>query len=335
MKLLKKRKEFGILLIIIVLAVVITIINPSFLKISNVFDFLRSNAVYGIMAFGMLLVLLTGGIDLSVSSTIALCAVLQGSFLIKHPETNILLVVLLVIVAGALVGLINGVLITKIKIPPIVATLGVQTITNAAVLFVTKGTWISNLPQWYKDFGNFTLFTVSSGNTVTGIYTQVILLIVVALLTWFILNNMLIGRGVYAVGGNVQSAQRVGYNVDLILIFVYIYSGIMAGLASVSAVSIVGSVDPNTFTGYEMDVIAITVLGGASLAGGIGTVFGTVLGIILMAVIKNGLLLVHISSYWQNSIMGAIILFTIAIDAINQARERDRAIKVDVKEEGE
>ena len=237
--------------------------------------------------------------------------------------------------AGALVGLINGVLITKIKIPPIVATLGVQTITNAAVLFVTKGTWISNLPQWYKDFGNFTLFTVSSGNTVTGIYTQVILLIVVALLTWFILNNMLIGRGVYAVGGNVQSAQRVGYNVDLILIFVYIYSGIMAGLASVSAVSIVGSVDPNTFTGYEMDVIAITVLGGASLAGGIGTVFGTVLGIILMAVIKNGLLLVHISSYWQNSIMGAIILFTIAIDAINQARERDRAIKVDVKEEGE
>ena len=187
MKLLKKRKEFGILLIIIVLAVVITIINPSFLKISNVFDFLRSNAVYGIMAFGMLLVLLTGGIDLSVSSTIALCAVLQGSFLIKHPETNILLVVLLVIVAGALVGLINGVLITKIKIPPIVATLGVQTITNAAVLFVTKGTWISNLPQWYKDFGNFTLFTVSSGNTVTGIYTQVILLIVVALLTWFIL----------------------------------------------------------------------------------------------------------------------------------------------------
>lgn len=332
MKLLKSRKEFGILLIILILSVVISVINPSFLKISNIYDFIRSNAVYGIMAFGMLLVLITGGIDLSVSSTIALCAVLQGSILVRYPDINIFLVFIMVIAAGAFVGLINGFLITKIKIPPIVATLGVQTITNAAVLFVTKGAWISNLPAWYKEFGNFTLLTVPSGNTVTGIYTQVIMLAVVGLITWYILNNMLIGRGVYAVGGNVQSAQRVGYNVDRILIFVYIYSGILAGLASVAAVSIVGSVDPNTFTGYEMDVIAITVLGGASLAGGIGTVFGTTLGIILMAVIKNGLLLVHISSYWQNAIMGAIILITIAIDAVNQARERDRAIKVDVKE---
>lgn len=332
MKLLKKRKEFGILLIILILAVVISIVNPAFLRISNIYDFLRSNAVYGIMAFGMLLVLITGGIDLSVSSTISLCAVLQGSFLVKHPTTNVFVIFIMVIVVGGLVGLVNGLLITKIKIPPIVATLGVQTITNASVLFVTKGTWISNLPEWYKSFGNFTLFTMPSGNSVTGIYTQVLMLIAVAVLTWFILNKMLIGRGVYAVGGNMQSAQRVGYNVDRILIFVYIFSGITAGLASVAAVSIVGSVDPNTFLEYEMDVIAITVLGGASLAGGIGTVFGTVLGIILMAVIKNGLLLVHISSYWQNAIMGAIILVTIAIDALNQARERDRAIKVDVKE---
>ncbi len=332
MKFLKTRKEFGILLIIIVLAILISIINPAFLRASNIFDFLRSNAVYGIMAFGMLLVLITGGIDLSVSSTIVLGAVLQGNYLVAHPDTNIFVIFLMVIVAGGLIGLINGLLITKIKIPPIVATLGVQTITNAGVLLYTKGAWISNLPEWYKNFGAFTILKIPSGNTYTGIYTQVILMILVGAITWFILNNMLIGRGIYAVGGNAQSAQRVGYNVDRITIFVYIMSGVFAGLASIASVSIVGSVDPNTFTGYEMDVIAIAVLGGASLAGGIGTVFGTSLGIILMAVIKNGLILVHISGYWQNAIMGAIILLTIAIDQINRNRERDHAIKVDVAE---
>lgn len=332
MKLLKVRKEFGILLIIIVLAVLITIVNPAFLRASNIFDFLRSNAVYGIMAFGMLLVLITGGIDLSVSSTIVLGAVLQGNYLAAHPDTNIFVIFAIVIAAGALIGLVNGVLITKIKIPPIVATLGVQTITNAAVLLYTKGAWISNLPEWYKSFGGFALLKIPSGNTYTGIYTQVIMLVIIGAITWFILNNMLIGRGIYAVGGNTQSARRVGYNVDLITIFVYIISGIYAGVASVASVSIVGSVDPNTFTGYEMDVIAITVLGGASLAGGVGTVFGTALGIILMAVIKNGLILVHISGYWQNAIMGAIILATIAIDQIKQNRERDHAVKVDVAE---
>lgn len=320
------------MLIIIVLAVLISIINPAFLRAANIFDFLRSNAVYGIMAFGMLLVLITGGIDLSVSSTIVLGAVLQGNYLAAHPDTNVFVIFAIVIAAGALVGLVNGLLITKLRIPPIVATLGVQTITNAAVLFYTKGAWISNLPQWFKDFGGFTLFRIPSGNTYTGIYTQVIMLIVVGFVTWFILNNMLIGRGIYAVGGNAQSAQRVGYNVDRIIVFVYIISGIFAGVASVASVSIVGSVDPNTFTGYEMDVIAIAVLGGASLSGGIGTVFGTALGIILMAVIKNGLILVHVSGYWQNAIMGAIILVTIAIDQIKQNRERDRAIKVDVEE---
>jgi ribose/xylose/arabinose/galactoside ABC-type transport system permease subunit len=331
-KLLKQRKEFGILFIILALVIIITIINPAFLKPANLFDMIRSNAVYGVMAFGMLLILITGGIDLTCSSTIVLCAVLQGSYLKSHPDTNVVVIFLMVIVAGAIVGLVNGLLITKLKIPPIVATLGIQTITNAAVLYVTKGAWISDLPQWWKDFGAFTIPKIPSGNTYTGIYTQVLLLIAVGIITWLILRYTLVGRGLYAVGGNAQSAERVGYKVDLITIFAYIYCGITAGLASIVSVSIVGSVDPNTFTGYEMDVIAITVLGGASLSGGVGTVFGTTLGIILMSVIKNGLILVHISGYWQDAIMGAIILVTIIIDQIRQNREADKAVKVDVEE---
>lgn len=328
--LFRQKKEFVILAIAILLAIIITIVNPSFLGASNILDMFRSNAVFGIMAFGMLPVLLTAGIDLSVSSTIVLCAVLQGRWLVAHPDTNVFVIFAMVIVAGAIVGLVNGILITKIQIPPIVATLGVQTITLGGVLLFTKGMWISNLPEWYKTFGSFALF--KNEETGAGIYTQILLLIAVALVTWFILKNLTIGRGIYAVGGNRQSALRVGYNADRIIIFVYIYSGILAGLASIASVSIVNSVDPNTFNSYEMDVIAITVMGGASLAGGIGSVMGTCFGIILMGLIKNGLILMHISGYWQKAIMGAIIIGTIAIDAISRTRAEDKAVKVDVEE---
>ena len=330
---LKQKSEFAILLIIIVLCIVITIVNPAFLRVDNIFNFLRSNSVYGIMAFGMLPVLITGGIDLSVASTICLCAVLQGYYLqASAPGYSVIVVFLICIGAGAAVGVINGLLITKLKIPPIVATLGTQTITLASVLFISKGKWMSDLSTHYKAFGDFKIFNIPTETVPTGIYTQILLLIAVGIVTWFILKNTLIGRGIYAVGGNLQSAQRVGYKVDRILIFTYVFSGIMAGLSSIGSVSIMNSVDPNGFKGYEMTVIAIVVIGGASLSGGIGTVLGTSLGIILMAVIKNGLIMMHVSGYWQQAIMGGIILFTIALDAISQARERDRAIKVDVEE---
>lgn len=332
LKQLRQSKEFVILLIIIILAVLISEVNPAFLQPNNIFDMLRSNSVYGIMALGMLPVLITAGIDLSVSSTIVLGAVLSGKFIQAHPGSNIFVVFLIVIAAGAIVGLCNGLLITKLKIPPIVATLGVQTITLAGVLLYTQGQWISDLPEWIKTFGNFKLFSIKTATSSTGLYTQILMLIAIAVLTWFILNKTLIGRGIYAVGGNTESARRVGYNVDKILIFTYIYSGILSGIASIASVSVVGSVDPNAFTGYEMDVIAIVVLGGASLAGGIGSIFGTVLGIILWAVIKNGLILVHISGYWQKAITGIVIVATIAIDAISSKREEDKALKVDVEE---
>ncbi|MBQ7682786.1 MAG: ABC transporter permease [Oscillibacter sp.] len=320
----RKKKEFGILAIIVVLAVAITIANPSFLTLNNIFDFLRSNAVYGIMAFGMLPVIITAGIDLSVSSTIALCAVIAGKFMLAFPGSNIVVVLLLCMAVGALVGAANGLLVTKLKIPPIVATLGMQTVTLAGVLLYTSGIWISGLPEWFISFG---------GLKVGGVYSQTFLMVLAGAITWYLLKNMLIGRGIYAVGGNLQSAQRVGYNTDRILIFVYVFCGMMTGLASVAHISIVGQVDPNTYLNYEMDVIAIVVLGGASLAGGFGTVLGTSLGIVLMAIIKNGLVLVRVSSYWQKVIMGAIILATIAFDAITRRIEEERAVKVDVEED--
>lgn len=332
MKKIGKKKEIGIILMIILLSVIVMLINPNFLTLNNIFDFLRSNSVIGIMAFGMLPVLISGGIDLSVSSTIALCAVVIGKFMIACPDSNPFFVAVISMAVGALTGLINGLIIIKFKIPPIVATLGMQTVILAAVLLYTNGIWISGLPQWFIDFGKFHLGSFQSTGKTVGIAMQVLLLILAGIFTWLVLKFTLIGRGIYAVGGNVQSAVRVGYNVDRITVFIYIFSGLMTGLAAVTHISIVGQVDPNTYIGYEMDVISIVVLGGASVMGGFGTVFGTVLGIILMAIIKNGLVLAKVPTYWQKVVMGLIILITVSIDVINRKREQAKLIRVDLED---
>lgn len=329
---LTKSKEISILAIIVVLAVCITIVNPNFLTVSNFFDIMRSNSVYGIMALGMLPVLVSGGIDLSVSSTITLCAVVMGKFLQANPGSNMVVTVLLCMAVGALAGLVNGLLVTKFHIPPIVATLGTQTIVMAAVLFYTNGIWISGMPDWFLSFGDIQFGAIPSGGKTVGMPVQILFLALVGAATWLILKYTLTGRGIYAIGGNVQSATRVGYNVPGITAFVYIYSGVLAGLAAVTDILIVKQIDPNTFSGCELDVIAIAVLGGASVMGGTGTVFGTFLGIILMAVIKNGLVLVRVSSYWQKVVMGIIILVTISVDVINRRIEKSRLVHVDVEE---
>ncbi len=328
-----KRKEFGIILIILVLSIGLTFMSNAFLTIDNILDFLRSNSVIGIMALGMLPVLISGGIDLSVSSTIALSAVVIGNFMLKFPGSNPVLVILVAMLSGAVVGLLNGLIITKFKIPPIVATLGTMTIILGAVLLYTGGMWISGLPAWWSSFGNFRLgsFATAAGGT-TGVSTQVILFVIGCVITSFILKYSLVGRGIYAVGGSESSAIRVGYNVNRITVFIYVFCGMMTGLAAAAHISIVGQVDPNTYTGYELDVISTVVLGGASTMGGVGTVFGTVLGVVLMAILKNGLILAKVPTYWQKVVMGLVILFAVSIDVINRKREQAKLVRVDVEE---
>ncbi len=328
-----KRKEFGIILIILVLSAILTVMSSAFLKLDNILDFLRSNAVIGIMALGMLPVLISGGIDLSVSSTIAFAAVIIGKFMLAFPNSNPLIVIIVAMVAGGLVGLVNGLIITRFKIPPIVATLGMQTIMLGCVLLYTGGMWISGLPGWWSRFGTFKLgsFPTDIGGT-TGVSTQVIIFVFACLITSFILKYTLIGRGIYAVGGSESSAIRVGYNVNKIIVFIYVFSGLMTGLAAATHVSIVGQVDPNTYTGYELDVISTVVLGGASTLGGVGTVFGTILGVVLMAIVKNGLILAKVPTYWQKVAMGLVILIAVSVDIINRKREQAKLVRVDVEE---
>ncbi len=332
MKKIIRNKEFGIFLIVILISIVIAIMSSAFLRLDNLLDVLKGNVVLGIMALGMLPVLISGGIDLSVSSTIALSAVLIGKILVST-GSNLVVIMLAAIGAGAFIGIFNGVIIAKLKIPPIVTTLGVQSIVLGGILFYTNGDWITNLPQWFKDFGQYTVGRFPDGNGGTiGIPIQIFFLAAAGLITWFILKYTLMGRGIFAIGGSKASALRVGYNIDRIQIFIYAFCGVMAGLAGVMHTSIVAQVDPNTFGGMELNVIVAVVIGGASTMGGTGTVLGTFLGVILMAILENGLVLAKIPTFWQKIVMGLIIVIAVSFDVVNRKREQNKLVRVDIEE---
>ncbi|MCY6484669.1 ABC transporter permease [Clostridium aestuarii] len=327
-----KSKEMGILLIILVLSLIITINNPTFLRIDNILDVLKGNAVLGIMAMGMLVVILTGGIDVSVSASIAAVTVIVGNIM-GNFGGNIFLVFLISGIIGIAFGTVNGVLIAKLKLAPIVVTLGTMSIINGVVLYCTNGAWINNLPKNFIEFGKKTFFSLPDGQGGSvGIPVQILFFIGAALLTWYILKYTLIGRGIYAVGGDRVSAERIGYKPDLITIFLYGYMGLMVGIAATVHTSIMKQVDPNAFMGFELQVVAAVVLGGANVLGGEGTVLGTILGVILLAIMNNGLVLMHISVFWQKIIIGLIIIASVSFDVIQRKRKEKNRTIVDIEE---
>ncbi|MCE5256143.1 MAG: ABC transporter permease [Spirochaetaceae bacterium] len=329
---LKQSRELGILLILVVVSIVITLVAPAFFSIENLFDILKSNVVLAIMAIGMLPVILTGGIDVSVSSMVAAVTIIVGKFLM-NVSGNIFLAFLVGCLSGTIMGLINGLLVAKLKIPPIVATLGTMSIILGVSLYYTNGNWITGLPKNFIDFGRITIGSFyRQGEEMIGFPIQLLFLILVAVLTWFILRHTLVGRGIYAVGGNRVSAERVGYNVDRITIFLYAYEGFIVGLAGVVHTSIMRQVDPNAFNGFEMQVISAVVLGGASSLGGYGSVSGTLVGVALFSVINNGLILMHIPTFWQKIVVGIVLIASIGFDVTQKRYRESHNTKVDIEE---
>lgn len=330
-----KSKEISVILMILVVSTIITIVNPVFLRIDNIIDIFRSNTVIGIMACGMLLVLLTGGIDISIAAIIAASSCILGTLLIELTN-SILFALFIGLMSGAIMGLINGLLISGVKIPPIVCTLGMLNIINGVVKFTTNGTWITNIPQKFIDFGQFYLFEtrVEGINSKIGIPVQVLIMVVVALITWLILKHTMLGRSIYAFGGSESAAQRIGYNTKLTQIFVYTYMGAVSGIAAFVHTSIFRQVDPNTFAGYEIQVIAAAVIGGTAISGGYGSVLGAVLGVAFMSILNNGLILMRIPTFWHQIVTGMIIIIAVSIDAINRNRIEKNKVIVDVDESG-
>jgi ribose/xylose/arabinose/galactoside ABC-type transport system permease subunit len=331
-----RHKESTVATIVVLLVIGLSLLNSTFLTFDNWSSFLKSNSVLGIAALGTLLVILTGNIDISSSGQIALVTVVIAKFMLAFGG-NPFIVFIVGLGTGLLMGTANGLLVAKLKIPSIIATLATNTIINGALRWYTNGAWISGLPEEFTDLGDVMLFASSSGQngSAGGIPIQLLFLVIAAVITFIVLLYTMFGRGIYAMGGNAESSQRAGFNNDKLTIMSFAYAGLMYGLAGVVYTTIMKTVDSNAFFGFEMNVIGAVVLGGASITGGSGSVIGTMLGMLLMSIIKNGLILTRIPTFWQAIVIGVIILFAVSLDIINLKREEKRTVKVDILKEGE
>lgn len=301
---------------------IFSMLSPSFFTTSNLMSVASNNVVLGIMAIGMTLVIIIGGIDVSVGALLACVSFLVGKVLF-FDGVNMFIILMVGILIGGLLGLINGALIGKTGIPAIVITLGTMSLFRGGVYQYSDGRWITALPEWYRDFGT---------GKILSIPIPVLVLISVAIFTAWLLKYTSLGRKIYAVGGDPISATRIGINKSGIQIIVFTYMGLLTGIAGAIYGAQFGSIMPSTGMGLELSVIAAVVIGGANIFGGSGTVTGTLIGVAIIAIIENGLILSGVPTYWKEIMVGGIILIAIIVDLIQRKRLERSVTVVDVME---
>jgi len=302
--------EFRMLGLALVLAIILSFISPHFLTERNVFNILDQSVVLGIVAVGMTLVILTGGIDLSVGSVAGLTGIILALLLKEFP---IPVAIALAVTCGALIGLFSGVLIAVFGLAPFVVTLGVMAMGRSLAYIVSGQRSISGLPMGLQDI----VYT-----TVLGIPTNVLFLLALYVATWAWLTYSKGGRTIYAVGSNIEAARAAGLNTLFYSIFPYVASGALAATAMTFSLAQIMSADPIGGNQLELDAIAAVVIGGASLYGGRGSIFGTLMGVLIMVMIRNGLNLLGVSPFWQGTAIGAIIILALLAERLITWRSR-------------
>ena len=298
-------KRLGPLLALIAVCIGLAFMSPNFLSASNAFDVMRQASINALIAFGMTLSILLGGIDLSVGSILAVSSVLAAMTMKGGQGAG--LAAGMAILAGAGMGSLNGVVIAKGNVAPFIATLGMMTLLRGVALVLTNGSPIS-------DFSSNFFAMLGDGYVVRLIPVPVVLMLAMFALFWFVLTRTVFGRHVYATGGNAEAAKLSGVNTDRVQILVYTVSGAMAALAGVILTSRLDSAQPTAGAGYELDAITAVVLGGTSLAGGRGWIFGTLVGALLIGVLNNGLNLMGVSAFYQQVVKGSVILLAVLLD---------------------
>jgi ribose transport system permease protein len=298
-------QKYGPLIALLLIVVVITIIQPSFMSTTNILNVLRQVSISALIAFGMTFVILTGGIDLSVGSTLALTGAVAATMLASGMDP--ILTILIALLLGAILGAINGVIIAKGKVAPFIATLATMTIYRGLTLVYTEGRPVSGL-------GDSITFQMLGKGYFFGVPVPVVTMILAFFALWFIMHKTTFGRRVYAVGGNEGAARLSGINTDRVKIMVYSLTGMLAALSALILTSRLNSAQPTAGTSYELDAIAAVVLGGTSLTGGRGWIFGTLVGALIIGVLNNGLNLIGVSSFFQQVVKGAVILIAVLID---------------------
>jgi ribose transport system permease protein len=295
----------GMLPVLIVICIFFAVLTPNFLTQNNMVNVVRQASINIVLAAGMTFVILTGGIDLAVGSVLGFTAVIAVAVSLI-PALG-WAAVPLALLAGLLVGVLTGMTVAYIGLPPFIVTLGTYTAIRGAAYLAAGGTTVINSKIGFAWIGN-------------GYLGPVPWLVIIALLTIaisaFILHSTVLGVHVYATGGNAQAARLTGIPVPLVLIFAYGVSGLLSGLGGVMSASRLYSAQGQLGIGYELDAIAAVILGGTSFSGGIGTVFGTLIGALIIAVLNNGLTLMNVSFYWQLVIKGAVIVLAVTLDRL-------------------
>ena len=302
-KLINQINIYRSVLILLVICVFATILSPSFLSVTNLFNVFKQITVAGIVGCGMTFVILTGGIDLSVGSILGLSGVLASGVLASTGNTAVAVAVSLTV--GIACGAVNGFFVSVCGIPPFISTLGMMTLLRGVILVYTKGSPIPIKSDAYKFFGK---------GSIAGIPVPVIILIIVFLLAHYILTQTSYGRSVYAVGGNREAARLSGIRVKTSEFLVYTLNGLMCGMAGLILTARLGSAQSTSGTGIEMDAIAAVILGGTSLIGGVGFVLPTVVGAMIMGIIDNILTLMNVNPHATNIVKGAVILIAVLVD---------------------
>jgi ribose transport system permease protein len=296
-------RQLGTLSGLLGLVVVLWALTPHFLTISNLLNVAEQATIIAIIAVGMTFVIITGGIDLSVGSVLAFAGVVMANALQKGVSLPVALLIGLGV--GLACGLVNGLLITIGRLPPFIATLGMMSVARGAALMYTEGRPISGFAESFR--------SLATGE-ILRIPTPVGIMIVVYVIAHFVLRRTKLGRYTYAIGGNEEATLLSGINVRFYKTLVYGIAGMLAGLAAILLTARLNSAQPIAGMNYELDAIAATVIGGTSLLGGEGTVTGTLIGALIMAVLRNGLNLLSVSSFFQQVVIGSVIILAVLID---------------------
>ena len=322
-ELARRRPETITFVLLVAICVAVSIANPAFLHPSSLVDIGRASVVMGLFALGVFIILAAGGIDVSFTA-IAAFTMYSLTVLVKNhfPDAPIALIMVAAILGGAGLGIINGLLVHHLKVPSLIVTIGTQYLFRGFLLSFIGTVWIMSLPPQMGAFGRMPLVQFESANgALITLPFYFLVLPVAALVTWWILNRTLMGRAIFAVGGNADIASRLGYSLRTVHVFLFGYAGALAGLAGIIHVCANRQANPFDLVGSEINVIAAVVLGGARITGGTGTVLGTLLGVLLVVVVNSVLVMVGIPSTWQRLVVGSFILLAAAFFVTRQRKK--------------
>lgn len=330
MKKILKKNEFYVFIAIVLLSIIIGARSSAYFTTGNLIDLLRSSIEMGIYALGVLLVIVSGGIDVSFTAIAVFASFTTTKVLyMNHYEGSALLMFAMSAAIGLLLGLINGSIISFFKLPTLIVTLGTASIYEGFLLTYVGNREISNVPQGMLDYAKLNIVSVTNDKgIISGLPISFLILVILIIVVWLLLRYTMLGRGIYAIGGDRVSAERAGFNVKAIQLFIYTFVGFISGIAGMVHATMMRNSNPTSIIGTEMIIIAAVVLGGARITGGHGTILGTLLGLFMVVIMNNSLILLGISSDWQRVVTGMLIIIGTGITAFQSKRSKSTINKV-------